>query len=62
MHLKEIQEMFSQDIKIRIYGTIILLVFQMGGETWSVPLREEQRLRVFKNWVLRKYSDIRGSK
>ena len=30
MHLKEIQEMFSEDIKIRIYGTIILPIFQIG--------------------------------
>ena len=32
MHLKDIQEMFSQDIKIRIYGTIILSVFQIEME------------------------------
>jgi len=30
MHLKEIQAMFSKDIKIGIYGTIILPVFQVG--------------------------------
>jgi hypothetical protein len=25
-----------------------------GGETWSLPLREEHRLRVFENRVLRR--------
>jgi hypothetical protein len=28
-------------------------VVLFGCETWSVTLREERRLRVFKNWVLR---------
>jgi len=32
MHLKEIQEIVSQDIKIRIYVTIILPVFKIGME------------------------------
>jgi hypothetical protein len=30
-----------------------------GRETWSITLREERRLRVFENWVLRR---IFGSK
>jgi hypothetical protein len=33
--------------KIRIYKTIILPVVLYGCETWSLTLREEQRLRVF---------------
>jgi hypothetical protein len=38
----------------RIYKTIILTVVLYGCETWSLTLREEHRLRVFKNRVLRR--------
>ena len=41
-------------IKIRVYRTIILLVVLYGCETWSLPLREEHRLRVFENRMLRR--------
>ena len=34
--------------------TIILLVVLYGCETWSLTLREERRLRVFENKVLRR--------
>jgi hypothetical protein len=34
--------------------TIILPVVLYGCETWSLPLREERRLRVFENRVLRR--------
>jgi hypothetical protein len=34
--------------------TIILLVVLCGCETWSLTLREESRLKVFENRVLRK--------
>ena len=37
-----------------IYRTIILPVVLYGCETWSLTLREERRLRVFENRVLRK--------
>jgi hypothetical protein len=37
-----------------IYRTIILLVVLYGCETWSLTLREERRLRVFENMVLRR--------
>jgi hypothetical protein len=40
--------------KIRIYKTIILHVVLYGCETWSLTLREEHRLRVFENRVLRR--------
>ena len=43
-----------QNIKIKIYGTVILLVLMYGFETWSVILTEERRLRVFENRVLRR--------
>jgi hypothetical protein len=41
-------------LKIRIYKTIILLVLLYGCETWSLILREEHRLRVFENRILRR--------
>jgi hypothetical protein len=41
-------------MKIKIHRTIILPVVLYGCETWSLTLREERRLRVFKNRVLRK--------
>jgi hypothetical protein len=37
---------------IKIYRTIILPDVLYGCETWSVTLREEHRLRVFKNRML----------
>jgi len=36
-----------------LYRTIILPVVLYGCETWSLTLREECRLRVFENRVLR---------
>jgi hypothetical protein len=43
----------SKNTKIRVYRTVVLLVLY-GCETWSLTLREEQRLRVFENRVLRR--------
>jgi hypothetical protein len=43
-------------VKIKIYKTIILPVVLYGCETWSLTLREEHRLRVFDNRVLRRIS------
>jgi hypothetical protein len=43
----------SRNVKVKIYKTIILPVVLYGCETWSVTLREEHRLRVFENRVLR---------
>jgi hypothetical protein len=40
-------------VKIKIYKTIILPVVLYGFETLSLTLREEHRLRVFENRVLR---------
>jgi hypothetical protein len=39
---------------IRVHRTIILPVALYGCETWSLTLREAQRLRVFENRVLRR--------
>ena len=46
--------LLHKNINIKIYGTIILPVVLYGCETWSLTLREERRLRVFENRVLRK--------
>ena len=46
--------LLSKNLKIKIYGTIILPVVSCGCETWSLTLREERRLRVFENRVLRR--------
>ena len=51
--------LLSKNLKIKIYRTIILSVVLYGCETWSLTLREERKLRVFENLVLRK---IFGSK
>jgi hypothetical protein len=46
--------LLSKNIKIKMYRIIILPVAWYGCETWSLTLREERRLRVFENRVLRK--------
>ena len=46
--------LLSKNLKIKIYRTIILPVVLYGCETWSLTLREERRLRVSENRVLRK--------
>jgi hypothetical protein len=46
--------LLSKNLKIIIYKTIILPVVLYGCETWSMTLREERRLRVFENRVLRR--------
>jgi len=46
--------LLSKKLKIKIYRTIILPVVLYGGETWSLTLKEEHRLRVFENRVLRR--------
>ena len=46
--------LLSRKLKIKIYRTIILPVVLYGCETWSLTLREERKLRVFENMVLRR--------
>jgi hypothetical protein len=46
-------------MKVKIYKTVLSPVVLYGCETWSLTLREEYRLRVFENRVLRR---IFGSK
>jgi len=46
--------LLSNNLKIKIYRTIILPVVLYGCETWSLTMREEHGLRVFENRVLRR--------
>ena len=46
--------LLSKNLKIKMYRTIILPVALYGCKTWSLTLREESRLRVFENRVLRR--------
>jgi hypothetical protein len=46
--------LLSKNLKIKIYRTIILPVVLYECETWSLTLREERRLRVSENRVLRR--------
>jgi len=44
----------SKNLKIKIYRIIILPVVLYGCETLSLTLREERKLRLFENMVLRR--------
>jgi len=46
--------LLSKNLKIKIYRSIVLPVVLYGCETWSLTLREERKLRVFENMVLRR--------
>jgi len=46
--------LLSKNLKIKIYSTVILPVVLYGCETWSLTLREERRLTVLENMVLRR--------
>jgi hypothetical protein len=46
--------LLSRNVKVKIYKTIIMPVTLYTCETWSLTLREEHRLRVFENRVLRR--------
>jgi hypothetical protein len=43
-----------KNIKFKIYGTVVLAVVLYVYETWLLTLREECRLMVFENRVLRR--------
>jgi hypothetical protein len=45
--------LLTKNLKIKIYRTIILPVVFCGCETWPLTLREERKLRLFENVVLR---------
>jgi len=46
--------LLSKNLKIKMYRTIIVPVVLHGCESWSLTLREERRLRLFENRVLRR--------
>jgi hypothetical protein len=46
--------LLSNNLKVRIYKTISLPVVLYGCETWSLRIREEYKLRVLRNRVLRR--------
>jgi hypothetical protein len=46
--------LLSRNVKFKIYKTIILPVILYGCETWSLILREEHRVSVFENRILRR--------
>jgi len=46
--------LLPRNINIKIYRAIILPVVLYGCETWSLTLREERRLGVFENRMLRR--------
>ena len=46
--------LLSKNLNIKIYRTIMLPVVLYGCETWSLTLREERKLRVFENLMLRR--------
>ena len=55
IHLKKFyRHLLFKKLKVNTYKTIILLVALYGCETWYLTFREEHRLRVFENKVLRK--------
>ena len=57
--------LLSKDLKIKIYKTIQLPVVLYGYEVWSLTLREERRLKLFENKILRRIfgpkRDVNGS-
>ena len=46
--------LLSKNLKIKIYRSISLPVVLYGCETWSLTMREEHKLRVSENRVLRR--------
>jgi hypothetical protein len=54
--------LLSKIITIRIYKIMILLVVLYGCQIWCLTLREEHRLRVFENRVLRRIFGLKRMK
>ena len=54
MHNLLSSSLLPQNLKSKIYRAIILPVVLYGCETWLLTMREERRLRVFLNSVLRR--------
>ena len=56
--------LLSKKLKVKTYKTINSPIVLYGCETWSLTLKEEHRLRMFENKVLRKiqYLGLRKKK
>ena len=54
--------LLSKNTKIKIYRAIIMPVVLCGCENWPLTVREERRLRVFEDRVLRRIFGPRRSK
>ena len=52
--------LLTKNLKIKKNRSIILHVVLYGCETWSLTLREERKLRVFENMVLRIFGHRRN--
>jgi hypothetical protein len=46
--------LLSRNVEVRIYKTIILPVVLYECETWYLTVREEHKLRVFENRMLKR--------
>jgi hypothetical protein len=53
---------YTKKLKTKIYKFVILPFVLFGCEAWSFTLKEEHRLRVFENRVLRKIFDLKRKK
>jgi hypothetical protein len=51
--------LLSKNVKVGIFKSIILPVVLYRCETWPLTGREEHKLRVFKNRVLRRFGPKR---
>jgi len=52
--------LLSNNNKIKIYRTIIMPLVLYGCETWSIIFKEEQKVRMIKNRVLRRIFGQKG--
>jgi hypothetical protein len=52
--------LLSRNVNVKICKTTTLSVILYGCKTWSLTLREEHRLRVFENRVLRIFGPKRN--
>jgi hypothetical protein len=53
--------LLARNLKINIYGNIILSVVLCGDEPWFLILKEKYRLRVFEDRALKKIFGIKGN-
>ena len=61
IHLRKfcLSAYFPKKFKVNTYKTIILPIVLYVCETWSLTLKEDYRLRVFENKVLRKIFEVK---